>query len=175
MKNFNLNDSIELLSRMPVTYRALFYGLGGKWTIANEGGDTWSAFDIVGHLIHGERTDWIPRARIILSDAEEKVFEPFDRFAQKQVSKGKSMDELIDEFEVLRSENLEQLKSWDLTENDLDKTGTHPGLGTVTLRQLIATWAIHDVNHLNQVSRVMVKHYAEDVGPWAEYLKLLQK
>lgn len=174
--NFNLKKSIELLERIPEAYKVLFYGLDSNWATINEGENTWSAFDIVGHLIHGELTDWIPRAKIILSENEKnKTFEPFDRFAQEKSSKGKTIEELIDEFEKFRKLNLEELNSWNLTEEDLDKTGIHPELGEVTLKQLISTWTIHDIAHLNQISRVIVKDYAEDVGPWAEYLRILRK
>ena len=171
--NFELNKSIELLKRAPVTYKNMFYGLNEDWVYANEGESTWSAYDIIGHLIHGEKTDWIPRSRIILSDQEDKTFVPFDRFAQKELSKGKTMEELIDEFTTLRKANIEELESWNLTEEDLSKTGMHPELGTVTLRQLIAMWTIHDVTHIHQVSRVMVKHYKDDIGPWVAYSGIL--
>lgn len=128
----------------------------------------------MGHLIHGEKTDWIPRARKILGDKEDKNFEPFDRFAQQHLSKGKTLDQLLDEFVALREENLTELRSWDLQDTDLDKQGIHPHLGPVTLRQLISAWTIHDISHLHQVSRVMVKHYAQDVGPFAQYLRILR-
>lgn len=172
--NFKLQKSIELLKRTPAAYKALFYQMPLDWTNANEGANTWSAFDIIGHLIHGEKTDWIPRAKIILSDASDKTFVPFDRFAQEKVSIGKTIEELIDELTLLRKQNVEELESWKLTEEDLSKTGIHPDpdLGMVTLKQLIATWTIHDIIHLNQVSRVMVKHYRQDVGPWTNYIKM---
>lgn len=170
--NFNLEQSIDLLERAPVVYRNLFQGLPPGWIFANEGEETWSAFDIVGHLIHGENTDWIPRARIILNK-EDKTFEPFDRFAQKELSKGKTMQHLLDEFESLRKENVKELRSWNLTGEELKMEGRHPELGAVTLQQLIATWTIHDLNHIHQASRVMVKFYKDDVGPWAKYIKIL--
>ncbi len=174
--NFNLEKSIALLERTPRAYRELYYGLGHNWTNINEGPDTWSAFDIIGHLIHGELTDWIPRARIMISDDEgSKLLEPFDRFAQKELSKGKTIEQLLDEFERLRKDNLVTLRSWNLTEQQLDSTAIHPELGTVTLSQHLSTWTIHDMGHLYQLSRVMVKHYAEDVGPWKAYSRILRE
>ncbi|MEM8896436.1 MAG: DinB family protein [Bacteroidota bacterium] len=173
--NFKLEKSIALLERTPGTYRELCYGLGHNWTNINEGSDTWSAFDIVGHLIHGEQTDWIPRARIMLSNDGNKELEPFDRFAQKEISKGKTIEELIDQFSVLRKANLDILRSWHLTEEQLDRTAIHPDLGTVTLRQHLSTWTIHDMSHLYQLGRVIVKHYREDLGPWQAYSRILQE
>ncbi len=172
--NFDLEKSIELLERTPQVYKVLLSNLKSDWGIINEGSGTWSAFDIIGHLIHGENTDWIPRAELILSSKEIPTFEPFDRFAQKGISKDKTLDQLLDEFEVLRKQNLIKLKSWDLKNEELDKKGKHPDLGAVTLRQLISTWTIHDIGHLNQLSRVMIKHYKEDVGSWGEYSKILR-
>ena len=173
--NFELNKSIELLERTPAAYKALFYGLSSEWGIINEGDKTWSAFDIIGHLIHGEKTDWIPRARIILSKLNDKTFEPFDRFAQEEISKGKTLEMLIDEFTARRTENLKIVKSWNLTKEDLEKTGVHPHLGPVTLKQLIAAWTIHDMSHLHQVSRVVVKYYKNDAGPFAQYIRILKE
>ena len=173
--NFSINKSIALLTRTPKVFKSLFYDLNFGWDEINDGPNTWNAFDIIGHLIHGEQTDWIPRARLILSESKDKTFDPFDRFAQEKLSVGKTMNELLDQFEELRIENLDTLKSWNLTQLDLNKTGIHPELGLVTLKQLISTWTIHDVAHLNQISRVLIKHYSEDVGPWAEYTRLLKK
>lgn len=174
-QNFNLDKSIALLERTPKAYRELFYGLGYHWTNVNEGVGTWSAFDIIGHLIHGELTDWIPRARIILGDDKNKEFEPFDRFAQKELSKGKTIEQLLDQFSALRQSNLEILLSWKLTEAQLNRTAKHPDLGTVTLRQHLSTWTIHDMSHLYQLSRVIVKHYTEDIGPWKAYSRILKE
>lgn len=172
--NFNLNKSIELLERSPRTYRALFYDLKYDWDQINEGDNTWNAFNIIGHLIYGEMTDWIPRAKIILStEIKDKTFEPYDRYAQNSLFKGKSTNELLDKFEELRTKNLDELKSWNLTSDDLKKEGIHPELGPVTLQELIATWTIHDMGHLNQISRVLIKSYSEDVGPWTAYSKIL--
>ncbi len=171
--NFNLNKSIEILQRTPDVYIALLSNCHHNWDRINEGPNTWSGHNIVGHLIHGERTDWIPRAEIILGDGENKNFEPYDRFAQEHLYSQQSMDELLDLFKSLRAENIRKLKSWNLSTQDLDKEGMHPELGRVTLRQLISTWTIHDLNHMNQISRVMIKHYKEDIGPWIKYNKLL--
>ena len=173
--SFELEKSIELLSRTPQAYKSLFYELKSDWGQINEGEKTWSAFDIIGHLIHGEETDWIPRAEIILSESKsDKMFEPFDRFAQQKSSVGKTMEVLLDDFEKLRINNLKKLSSWRLTKKELTKTGIHPELGEVSLKQLIATWTIHDLGHLNQISRVIVKHYSKEVGPWAEYSRILR-
>ncbi len=174
--NFSLPQSLELLKRTPQAYRALFYGLKFPWGEINEGDQTWSAYNILGHLIHGEKTDWIPRARIILSDSvSDKTFEPFDRFAQERLYHGKTIEELIEEFEELRERNLDELKSWDLREEQLELRGVHPDLGEVSLRQLLATWTIHDMSHLHQVSRVIVKHYTQDVGPWKAYSRIMKE
>ena len=173
--NFDIGEAIAVLERTPVTLRALLYGLPDAWTTCNEGPDTFSAFDNVGHLIHGERTDWIPRASIILAQGANRRFEPYDRFAQVRESQGKTLAQLLDEFAQLRSENLNTLRSWQLTEHELALEGEHPSLGTVTLRQLLATWVAHDLGHLAQTSRVMAKRYRETVGPWRAYLPVLDR
>lgn len=149
--------------------------LPAEWTTPNEGANSWSAFDIVGHLIHGERTDWVPRAQLILSARTDKTFEPFDRFAQFELSKGKTLEQLLDEFTALRKENIEWLRAQPLLPTDLEKKGRHPALGEVTLAQLLATWTVHDLNHLAQVSRVMAKQYKDEVGPWQQYLGVLHQ
>lgn len=171
---FNLTESIEILSRTPSVFRGLLSGLSDEWIKNNEGGDTWSPYDIIGHLIHGEKTDWIPRAKIIVNKQADKVFEPFDRFAQFENSKGKSLEELLTEFEALRKVNIEALKSMQLTEELLNQTGIHPDLGEATLKQLLATWTIHDLSHINQMTRVMMQNYKEEVGPWKAYISLLE-
>jgi len=171
---YSLSESIAILERTPKSLHALLDGLPEKWTHANEGPDTWSAYDIIGHLIHGERTDWIPRARHILSRNPEP-FEPFDRFAQFTESQGKSLAELLDSFESLRKESIASLKQLNLTDDDLQLKGTHPALGTVTLSQLLATWTVHDLNHIAQISRVMAKVYSGETGPWTEYLTILHR
>ena len=154
--------------------RSMLDGLPDEWIMSTEGPETWSPYDIIGHLIHGEKTDWIPRMNIILSDATDKNFVPFDRFAQFEESKGKTLRQLLDEFGLLRNENLEKLYKANITHDDLAKTGIHPVFGNVTLEQLLATWTAHDLNHITQVARVMAKQYQEAVGPWVAFLKILQ-
>ena len=171
---FNLTETIALLSRTPATLDALLRGLPDTWVRNNEGKDTWSAYDIVGHLIVGERTDWMPRARIILESGEARPFNRFDRLAQQRESQGKSLEQLLDEFARLRKENLIALETLNLQQNDLSRRGTHPELGVVTLSQLLATWAVHDLTHIHQLSRVMAHQYREAVGPWTIYLGVLQ-
>ncbi len=168
-----LQDSIALLSRTPASLNALLRDLPDVWTRTNEGENTWSAFDIVGHLIHGELTDWMPRARMILEFGETKAFEPFDRLAQGRDSRGKSLSQLLDEFTRLRCENLATLRAINLRPEDLNKRGRHPELGVVTFSQLLATWAVHDLTHLHQLSRIMAHQSRNDVGPWAAYLGVL--
>ena len=170
---FQLTHAFEVLKRTPATFRALLGGLPDAWTSPNEGPDTFSAFDNVGHLIHGERTDWIPRARIILAQGEDRRFEPYDRFAQYQESRGKSVAELLDEFALLRAGNLITLRGWHLSDRELALEGEHPELGTVTLRQLLATWVAHDLGHVAQTARVLARQYREAVGPWRAYLPVL--
>ncbi|MHC4547314.1 MAG: DinB family protein [Planctomycetota bacterium] len=170
---FGLEQATEILARTPATLRALLQGLSPAWVTAREGSDTWSPFDVVGHLIHGERTDWIARARIILARDAPKTFEPFDRRAHLEASRGRSLEELLDTFASLRARNLRTLERFQLTPRHLERTGEHPDLGTVTLRQLLATWAVHDLAHLAQIARVMAKQYAEAVGPWRAYLPIL--
>jgi DinB superfamily len=171
---FSLEKSIEILDRTPAVLSTLLKGIAQDWTSNNEGKDTWSVYDIIGHLIHGEKTDWVPRAKIILSQNSNKNFEVFDRFAQFEESKEKSLTELLDEFDRLRKENLDWLRSAKITEDDLEKKGFHPAFGEVTLSQLLATWAVHDLNHIAQIARVMSKQYQSAVGPWTAYLKILQ-
>lgn len=173
--SFQLSDAIPVLERTPATFRALLSGLPDAWIAADEGPDTFSPFDNVGHLIHGERTDWIPRAQIILAQGANRRFEPYDRFAQKGESEGKRLRELLDDFAALRAANLVTLRSWKLTDRELALTGEHPALGTVTLRQLLATWVAHDLGHVAQTARVMAKRYGEVVGPWREYLPVLTR
>lgn len=172
--NFTLSKTIEILERTPDTLIVMLENISDDWTTKNEGEDTWSVYDVIGHLIHGEKTDWIPRMEIILSDKPDKNFVPFDRFAQFEKSEKKTLSELLNEFKSIREKNLQLLKSKNITESDLAKTGIHPAFGEVTLQQLFATWMVHDLNHLAQISRVMVKQYQSDVGPWVEYLRILQ-
>lgn len=170
-----LDDVIAVLERTPATFRGLLDGLPDSWTTCDEGPDTFTAFDNVGHLIHGERTDWIPRARIILAQGENRRFEPYDRFAQKRESAGKTLDQLLDEFVQLRADNLHTLRGWQLTNAQLDLKGEHPELGSVTLAQLLAAWAVHDLGHIAQTARVMAKRYREAIGPWRAYLPVVDR
>jgi DinB superfamily len=173
MTDFNLGEAIAVLRRTPAALDALLRGLPDIWVRGNEGKDTWSAFDIVGHLIVGERTDWMPRARIILENGEARPFDPFDRFAQANESQGKSLQQLLDEFARLRSESLASLQSLNLQPEDRTRRGRHPELGVVTLPQLLATWAVHDLTHVHQLARVMAHQYRDAVGPWRAYLGVL--
>jgi hypothetical protein len=172
-RDFVLSDAIGILARTPATLDALLRGLPDAWTAAHEGGQTWSAFDIIGHLIHGERTDWLPRTKIILEHGDARSFDPFDRLAQFRVSAGRTMESLLDEFASLRGRNLGELRALELTPADLDRAGRHPELGPVTLRQLLATWTAHDLDHVMQISRVLARQYADAVGPWRAYLRII--
>ncbi|MFN0032088.1 MAG: DinB family protein [Flavobacteriales bacterium] len=172
---FDLHNTMQILERTPSVLEAMLTNLAAEWTMANEGPDTFSPFDVVGHLVHGEKTDWIPRLEIVLSHGADRVFEPYDRFAQYTESKGKDMTQLLAEFRALRQANLEILKSKNLKASDMDRKGVHPSLGTVTLRELLATWAVHDLSHLSQITRVMCKQYKAEVGPWKAYLPVLTR
>jgi DinB superfamily len=171
---YDLQQSMELLARTPATLDALLRGLPEAWTLCKEGENTWSAFDVVGHLIHAERTDWMPRAKMILQSGESRAFEPFDRRAQERESQNKSLDRLLNEFARLRSENLSELRALNLRQQDLDRRGRHPALGVVSLSELLATWAVHDLTHLHQISRTMAHQYRDAVGPWSAYLGVLK-
>jgi len=173
--DFELTTGIAILERTPHTFRALLAGLPPAWTDADEGPETWSPYVILGHLIHGERTDWIPRARIILDQGPQRRFTPYDRFAQFRESQGKSLADLLDEFARLRAENLAALAGWRLTDAELALEGEHPEFGPVTLRQLLATWVTHDLGHVAQTARVLAKQYREAVGPWRAYLPVLDR
>ncbi|HEV2802597.1 MAG TPA: DinB family protein [Pyrinomonadaceae bacterium] len=170
---FNPDQAKEVLKRTPASLNAMLRHLPVEWVLSNEGPDTWSPYDVVGHLIHGEETDWIPRARVILGYGESRPFEPFDRFAMFEKSRGKSLDELLDEFERLRRESLAELEKMDLTPEALGMRGQHPELGVVTLSELLATWVVHDLSHLGQIVRVMAKQYGDAVGVWRAYLPIL--
>ncbi len=170
---FELDAAIQVLERTPGTLRTLLSGLDQRWTEANEGADTFSAFDVVGHLIDGEETDWIVRARIILSRVENPRFEPYDRFRHYERNRGRTLASLLDEFAVLRGENIDVLRSLNISKSDLALTATHPDLGRVTLAQQLATWVVHDLGHIAQISRVMAKQYRDDAGPWVAYLPVL--
>lgn len=169
-----LDQTLSLLERTPAALNALLRGLPEAWTYSNEGGDTWTAFDVIGHLIHGERTDWMPRAKRILEFGESRPFDPFDRLAQGRESQGKTLPELLDEFADLRARSLRDLRGMNLAAEDFQKRGLHPALGVVTLSELLATWAVHDLTHLHQLSRILAHQYRDAVGPWSKFLGVLQ-
>ena len=170
----NLYDTIALLSRTPGALDALLRDLPDSWTMRNEGEKTWSAYGIVDHLIHCEIDDWMPRARRILADGETKPFDPFDRSGHLKLVAGKTLPQLLDEFARRRAENLDELRSWNVSAADLEKRGRHPALGPVTLSELLATWAAHDLNHLHQMARIMAHQYREEAGPFRAYLGVMQ-
>jgi len=170
---FDLDQAVALLQTTPSILRAWLGSLPSAWVFSNDGEGTWSPYDVVGHLILGEKTDWIPRAKIILSETEPKEFEPFDRFAMLADGPSTSMEALLDEFEGLRRETVERLRGFHITEADFGRTGLHPTLGEVTLRQLLSTWVAHDLNHLGQIAEVMARQYKQEVGPWKEFLGIL--
>jgi len=172
---FQLQHAKQILARTPATLNSLLRDVSEEWSASNEGPDTWSPFDVVGHLIHGEKTDWIPRARIIIEHGEAGAFEPFDRFAMFEKSKGKRLNDLLDEFARLRQQSLQQLEDLQLTSELLAKRGNHPELGVVTLSQLLSTWVVHDLNHIAQIVRVMAKQYGTAVGVWRQYLTVLTR
>ena len=171
--NFDLGLSTQALARTPGALHALLDGLPDPWTRGTEGPDTFSPFDVVGHLIDGEETDWVPRARIILARGPNPVFEPYDRFRHRARNADRTLPSLLDEFTRLRGENLVLVRSWNLTPAALDLPGIHPSLGAVTLRQLLASWVVHDFGHLAQVARVMAKQLRQEVGPWVPFLPVL--
>ena len=168
---FYLPDAVALLTRTPATHDTLHRNLPDTWTHATEGPNTWNPIDTIGHLVEGERTDWIPRLKIILDHSDSRPFDPFDRFAQSKHPK--PLDELLDEFAHLRKQNLATLTAFNLQPEDLNRRGRHPALGTVTLSQLLATWTVHDLTHLHQLTRTLAHQYREDVGPWSAYLGVL--
>ena len=172
---FDLPTGAAVLRRTPSALGALLAGLPPQWTDGTEGPDTWSPYDILGHLVQGERADWIPRARIILAQGDDRRFQPFDRFAQFRESQGKSLADLLDEFARLRAESLSTLESWRLTDVELALEGEHPAFGPVTLRQLLSTWVAHDLGHVAQTARVMAKQYRDAVGPWRAYLPVMDR
>jgi hypothetical protein len=174
MPEFSVENSVALLARTPATLNALLRGLPERWTMRSEGDNTWTAYDVIGHLNHCERADWMPRARIILDHGESRPFDPLDRFARFEDSRGKTLDQLLDELAQLRAANLDDLRSWNLTPEDLEKRGRHPALGSVTLAQLIAAWAVHDLSHLHQISRILAHQDREAVGPWSRFVGVLQ-
>ena len=171
--NYSKNQAIDILARTPAVLHTLLQDLPDGWVMSNEGPDSFSPYDVVGHLIHGERTDWVVRAKLILEHGTAIPFAPYDRFAQFEESKGKTLQQLLDEFKTIRAENMEWLQSLQLTENDLERKGIHPVLGEVTLRNLLSTWVVHDLTHLAQITRVMAKQYKEEMGPWPEFFRIL--
>ena len=172
---FDLKQAEQVLRATPATVRAMLDGLVDAWTSSETSGEqAWAPYDVIGHLIHGERTDWIPRAKIILEQGSTRTFEPFDRFAQSDNSRGKRLSELLTEFESLRRQNLATLSAWRLTDEQLRLKGIHPGLGEVDLAQLLATWVVQDLTHIRQIAASMAGKYRDEVGPWREYLSILK-
>jgi uncharacterized damage-inducible protein DinB len=172
---YTVTDAIEILRRTPSILEALAKDLPAQWSEVNEGGETWSVYDIAGHLLHGETTDWTNRMEIILAQGADRSFPPFERFAMFEESKGKTLNQLLNEFARVRKKNIAVLEAKKLTEAQLDLQGTHPKFGEVTLRQLLSTWIAHDMGHLAQMARVIAKQYKEESGPWVEYLRILQQ
>jgi hypothetical protein len=172
---FSLSGSLAVLEKTPNVLRALLSDLPPSWTEGNEGPETWSPYVVVGHLVHCERADWIPRVRITLEQGANRRFAPLDRLAQFRESEGKSLTQLLDEFVTLRAESMATLKQWNLTDEQLTLEGEHPAFGAVTLQQLLATWVAHDLSHLTQITRVMAKQYRDAVGPWRQYLSVMDR
>ncbi|MCA0374274.1 MAG: DinB family protein [Gemmatimonadetes bacterium] len=173
--DYALDDALAVLERTPATLRALLAGLPLAWTTPDEGPDTFSAWENVGHMLHGEHADWIPRARVCLGEGPGDTFQPFDRFAHRTDYAGRTLESLLDEFAAARAANLALVRSWQLTDAQLARTAQHPALGTVTMRQLMATWVVHDLGHVAQIARVMAKQYRDEVGPWRQYLPILDR
>lgn len=170
---FDVAKSVEVLQQTPYTLRRMLEGLSPEWTASIGDIENWSPYDVIGHLIHGEETDWIPRAEIILAQGENRRFTPYDRLAQFERSRGKTLADLLTEFAYLRNVNIEKLAGWQLTPDQLGLTGVHPELGEVTLAQLLATWVVHDLNHIQQIVKYLAAKYSENVGPWKAYLSIL--
>lgn len=173
--SFDLSKNIEIIERTPRVLNTMLSGVSDYWVRQEEAPGKWSVYDVIGHFIHGEKTDWVPRMEIILGDTQDKTFTPFDRFAQFENSKGKSFEELLKEFDALRKKNVALLKSKNLSQEDFFKEGIHPEFGTVTLAQLLSTWAVHDLAHLAQITRIMAKQHKTNVGPWSNYIGLINK
>jgi len=173
--DFDITQGIAILERTPGTLHATLHDLGTAWIDATEGPETWSAYVIVGHLVHAERTNWIPRARFILSQSTSRRLPPYDRFAHLRENEGTSLSVLLDEFGRLRAENLATLAAWRLTDTELALAGEHPEFGTVTLRQLLSTWVVHDLGHVAQIARVMAKQYRDAIGPWRSYSRIVDR
>ncbi|MCG3160092.1 MAG: hypothetical protein JMDDDDMK_01125 [Acidobacteria bacterium] len=171
--NFNLDEATAVLSRTPSVLKAMLNGLPESWLNGNEGPETWNPYDVIGHLVHCEQADWIMRARVILEHGEARPFDPLDRFAQFEESKGKTSGELLDEFAALRERNLVTLREMKIGAAELEKTGQHPALGRVKLKELLSTWVAHDLDHIGQIARTMAKQYAIEVGPWQAYVSII--
>ncbi|MFN8250336.1 MAG: DinB family protein [Ferruginibacter sp.] len=171
--NYSIEKSVEILEKTPSVLQCLLAGLSDEWVMNNEGPETFSPFDVVGHLIHGEKTDWTARIRVILEHGNSKPFERWDRFAQYEISKGKTLQQLLEEFDQVRKENIIWFRSLGLTDADLERKGMHPVLGEVTLKNLLATWVVHDLTHIAQITRVMAKQYKDEMGPWPEFFRIL--
>lgn len=171
---FQLEQAVEILSQTPATVKSLLENLSDEWIFAEENRDDWNAFDVVGHLIHADETDWIPRAEVILAQVENPTFEAFDRYGQFEKSKGKTLPELLEEFAEIRKQCIENLRQMNLTEDKLKLKGIHPELGEATLENLLATWVVHDLTHIRQIVTSMAKKYSENVGVWKEYLSILK-
>lgn len=172
-RSFDLHEAVAILERTPAVVDALLRGLPSGWIRAHEGGETWSPFDVVGHLIHGDKTDWLARAQIIFDHGGARPFDSFDRFAQFAASEGRTLESLLDEFAAIRRDSLRRLGAMNVTAADLDRPGMHPSLGAVTLRQLLATWVAHDLDHITQIARVLARQYSDEVGPWRAYLRII--
>lgn len=170
---FSINSSIEILERTPSILYTLLYNIDSQWSNNNEGGETWSPYDVIGHLIHCDKYNWIPRIEVVLSNSEVRKFEPLDRFAQIELNKDKNLNQLLDEFIKIRFDCVAKFRELNLTEEQINETAIHPDLGVVHLSQLIATWVTHDLAHLSQISRIMAKQYKQEVGPWINYLRIL--
>ena len=172
--DFNVEKSIEILERTPDVLITMLQDISPEWTTNNEGGETWSAYDVIGHLVHSDRISWISRIDLFLSDKEDRTFVQLNRFAQFEESKGKTLTQLLEEFRKLRRDNIKYLYSKNISDKDLERKCIHPAFGEVTLSQLLSTWVAHDLDHISQITRVMAKQYTSAVGPWAEYLKILR-
>lgn len=175
MMKFEFDRSIASLQRTPAVLDALLIGVPEDWLRADEGKDTWSPYQVIGHLIHNERTDWLPRIKIILSDRADKTFEPFDRFAHLAFDSSIAIGQLLHQFKELRNNSLNEIRALEISSSMLSKTGIHPALGTVNLKELLAAWTIHDLGHIGQITRVMAKQYKGEIGPWKEYLSVLHR
>jgi hypothetical protein len=170
---FDLQKSIEILERTPLVCQQLLGGLHSDWILSDEGPDTFSPFEVVGHLIHGEKTDWVVRAKWIIEKGSIEAFEPYDRFAQARESKGKSMGQLLEEFRLIREQNIAWVRSVSWQPEDFSKKGLHPVLGEVSMKNLLSTWVVHDLTHIAQITRVMAKQYKSEMGPWPAFFRIL--